>query len=325
MRWLWRDWQTNIEIKANLKGESKWKGYEVLDSSGWNTVATIARNIGLDYDRQLVPTSTGDLYILGRPGPLYQVKGQELVKVQTHWDAINGAAAVQGGNLQFVVRASESGLANQLITITPEGRQVGEPIVIKGGTANDAPQFRGLCSAADGTAYVTDWSENMIFWCKPDGTTGDLRNEFTGDWGSGPQPCLSPDQTMLYVPNRYENRLQIGVLQVHSSSKMPLRHGQWFFCLEDVFGLTREISGLCVDTEGRLYVATALGIQVCDQAGRVNFIIPTPQQPYDVCFGGKDLGELFIACGDKIYKRPTKVHGIVSGQMPPIKPAPPKL
>ncbi|MDZ4287204.1 MAG: hypothetical protein U0984_04560 [Prosthecobacter sp.] len=45
----------------------------------------------------------------------------------------------------------------------------------------------------------------------------------------------------------------------------------------------------------------------------------------DVCFGGKDLSELFIACGDTIYKRPTKVHGIVSGQMPPIKPAAPKL
>jgi sugar lactone lactonase YvrE len=82
---------------------------------------------------------------------------------------------------------------------------------------------------------------------------------------------------------------------------------------------------MCVDTNGWLYVATALGIQVCDQAGRVNFIIPTPQQPHDVCFGGKDLGELFIACGDTIYKRPTKAHGYISGQMAPIKPPAPKL
>lgn len=82
---------------------------------------------------------------------------------------------------------------------------------------------------------------------------------------------------------------------------------------------------MCVDTNGWLYVATTLGIQVCDQAGRVNFIIPTPQLPHDVCFGGKDLGELFIACGDKIYKRSTKVHGYISGQMAPIKPPAPKL
>lgn len=84
-------------------------------------------------------------------------------------------------------------------------------------------------------------------------------------------------------------------------------------------------NGMCVDTNGWLYVATSLGIQVCDQAGRVNFIIPTPNQPYDVCFGGKDLSELFIACGDTIYKRPTKARGVVSGQQAPIKPAPPKL
>jgi hypothetical protein len=35
-------------------------------------------------------------------------------------------------------------------------------------------------------------------------------------------------------------------------------------------------SGLCVDRDGRLYVATRLGVQVCDQAGRVNAILPTP-------------------------------------------------
>jgi sugar lactone lactonase YvrE len=82
---------------------------------------------------------------------------------------------------------------------------------------------------------------------------------------------------------------------------------------------------LCVDTNGWLYVATSLGIQVLDQAGRVNFILPTPKPALDVCFGGKDLSELFIACGDTIYKRPTKAKGIVSGQQPPIKPPAPKL
>ena len=104
------------------------------------------------------------------------------------------------------------------------------------------------------------------------------------------------------------------------------------FCLVEVpdaskgsFQTESKIGGLCVDTNGWLYVATSLGIQVLDQAGRVNFIIPTPKQPYDVCFGGKDLSELVIACGDTIYKRPTKAHGYISGQMAPIKPPPPKL
>ena len=35
--------------------------------------------------------------------------------------------------------------------------------------------------------------------------------------------------------------------------------------------------GMTVDSEGYLYVATRYGIQICDQAGRVNAIIAKPQ------------------------------------------------
>jgi hypothetical protein len=271
--------------------------------------------------------------LLRRAGQLYRLNGQELVAVHTKW-AINAAAAIKDGNLRIVIRNQKTGLANELVTITPEGRQVGEPIAIKGGTSNDAPHFRGFCSAADRTSYLTGGGENMMFCRKPDGTVGDFRNDLTSLWGPGPQPCLSPDQTQIYVPFRDGSRMEVGILQV-GPSKALLQHEEWFYRLEDPFGFSRVIGGLCVDAEGRLYVSTAEGIQVCDQAGRVNFIIPTPesfispdrywQVPHDVCFGGKELSELFIACGDKIYKRQTKVHGIVSGQMAPIKPAAPKL
>jgi enterochelin esterase-like enzyme len=36
LRWLWRDWQTTMEINANPKGESKWKGYEVVGAGEWS-------------------------------------------------------------------------------------------------------------------------------------------------------------------------------------------------------------------------------------------------------------------------------------------------
>ena len=131
---------------------------------------------------------------------------------------------------------------------------------------------------------------------------------------------FSPDQSLLYIST--SSNSYIHALQIMPDGKPGVK--QAFFQVEgeNAFNYCRS---MCVDTNGWLYVATPLGIQVCDQAGRVNFIIPTPNLPQDICFGGKDLGELFIACGDKIYKRPTKAHGIVSGQMAPIKPAPPKL
>ena len=133
--------------------------------------------------------------------------------------------------------------------------------------------------------------------------------------------ALSPDQTMLYASNHEASFIYtIGWLQ---DLKNPIV--QRFGELEKPFSGNAAVGGMCVDTNGWLYVATSLGIQVLDQAGRVNFILPTPKPALDVCFGGKDLSELFIACGDTIYKRPTKAKGVVSGQQPPIMPPAPKL
>ena len=68
--------------------------------------------------------------------------------------------------------------------------------------------------------------------------------------------------------------------------------------------------GMRVDRDGRLYVATRMGIQVCDQAGRVNCIIPTPNgKVANLCFGGADFDTLFATCGDRVYKRKVKVKG----------------
>jgi sugar lactone lactonase YvrE len=82
---------------------------------------------------------------------------------------------------------------------------------------------------------------------------------------------------------------------------------------------------MCCDRDGRLYVATRLGIQVCDQAGRAECIIPTPNhQVFGLTFGGPDQGTLFAACGDQVFKRKTRVKGVWSGEAP-IKPAAPRL
>ena len=65
--------------------------------------------------------------------------------------------------------------------------------------------------------------------------------------------------------------------------------------------------GMRVDRDGRLYVATRMGIQVCDQAGRVKCIIPTPNgRIANLCFGGPNFDTIYATCGDKIYKRTVK-------------------
>jgi gluconolactonase len=83
---------------------------------------------------------------------------------------------------------------------------------------------------------------------------------------------------------------------------------------------------MTVDTRGTLYVTTEMGLQFCDQAGRVNGIISKPQKAWlsNAVFGGADLDELYVTCGDKVYKRKTKRKGVLSAQAP-ITPRPPGL
>ena len=68
-----------------------------------------------------------------------------------------------------------------------------------------------------------------------------------------------------------------------------------------------------------------MGIQVCDQAGRVNCIIPMPNGKIsNLCFGGANFDTLFATCGDKVYKRKLKVTGANAWDKP-NKPAAPRL
>lgn len=132
---------------------------------------------------------------------------------------------------------------------------------------------------------------------------------------------LSPDQTLLYVAHRDWNYLES--FQVRKDGS--LASGQIYCQLDPLISAPVEPRGLCVDTNGWLYVATNLGIQVCDQAGRVNFIMPVPAQPIDICFGGKDLNELYVACGNQVFKRVTKAKGVLSAHQAPMKPPAPRL
>jgi hypothetical protein len=64
---------------------------------------------------------------------------------------------------------------------------------------------------------------------------------------------------------------------------------------------------------------------VCDQAGRVNCIIPTPNgKVSNLCFGGEKFDTIFATCGDRVYSRKVKVPG-AHGWQPPHKPAAPRL
>jgi sugar lactone lactonase YvrE len=68
-----------------------------------------------------------------------------------------------------------------------------------------------------------------------------------------------------------------------------------------------------------------MGIQILDQAGRVNAIIPIPSgQPSNLCFAGQHFDILYLTAGDKVYRRKLRTRGVNNFENP-YKPSVPRL
>jgi len=133
---------------------------------------------------------------------------------------------------------------------------------------------------------------------------------------------LSPDQSLLYVDDTRSR-------WVYSYQILPdgsLTNKQRYFHLHEPDTADDSgADGMRCDRDGRLYVATRMGVQVCDQAGRVECILPTPNgRVANLTFGGENFDVLFCTCGDKFFKRHLKVQG-AQPFAAPIKPAAPHL
>jgi gluconolactonase len=131
---------------------------------------------------------------------------------------------------------------------------------------------------------------------------------------------LSPDQSLLYVAD-YRSHW------IYSYSVQPdgtLANKQRFYWLHapdtaDDAGP----DGIRCDRDGLLYVATRLGIQICDQTGKVQCIIPTPNRRLsNLVFGGEKFDTLFATCGDKVFKRKLQTTGATAWDAPNKPPKP---
>ncbi|MBS1832656.1 MAG: SMP-30/gluconolactonase/LRE family protein [Acidobacteria bacterium] len=67
-----------------------------------------------------------------------------------------------------------------------------------------------------------------------------------------------------------------------------------------------DAGGMALDSKGFLYVATQLGVQVCDKRGQVTKIIDVPgtEGASNVYFAGPGLRWMYVVEWDKLYRRP---------------------
>lgn len=166
--------------------------------------------------------------------------------------------------------------------------------------------------------YFTEAPSHRVWFVD---AKGNKRVVYTGiDWPRGVR--ASADQSLLMVDDPHSKWVWSFQIQPDGS----LANGQPFYRLETPDDSSESgAAGMTFDTEGYLYVASKLGVQVCDQPGRVVAIINQPQSgsPSDVIFGGPNMRWLYITDGDKMYRRQMKRQGAVAWN--PVKPPPPRL
>ena len=171
-----------------------------------------------------------------------------------------------------------------------------------------------------GHIYFTDHKNRQVYHVRPDGSK-DVFSKGQLEFPNGIE--LSPDQTLLYVADTRGRFVWSWQLKADGTPSL----GQRYFHLhEKDEGQGSGADGLALDTEGRLYVCTAIGIQFCDQAGRVNGILNLPpnSRAANLTFGGEKFDTLYVCAGDKVYRRKTRVTGVRSAGAP-IKPPSPRL
>ncbi len=91
--------------------------------------------------------------------------------------------------------------------------------------------------------------------------------------------------------------------------------GQQFYWIHNPLHRNQKIYGMVYDTGGNLYVATEVGIQVCDQNGRVRAILAYPPA-FTVDTFSFDGDSLYVRSGSVTYKRRVNAKAHRQGDAP---------
>src|SRR6185437_14598810 len=302
MRWLWKDYPQPVKAGA---GSQQMK--EILvPGEDWQLVAK-----GYKFTEGPSVNAKGEVFFNDVPdSKTYKIGVDGKISVFLA-DTKKGDGQRFGLDGRLVAVA---GGTNQILAYDAQGKST---VIADGFRGND------LVVLHDGGIYVTHpgWNgsdPSKVWYISP---KGDKRVVDTGlKFSNG--ITVSPDQTLLYVADSRSHWVYSYQIQRDGS----LTHKQRYYHLHVPDNADDSgADGLRVDRDGRLYVATRLGIQICDQAGRVNCIVPTPNgKVSNFCFGGEKFDTLFATCGDRVYKRKVKVTGCRAFETP-HKPAPPRL
>jgi gluconolactonase len=286
MEWLWKDYPAKVTTHKGVKPRIDL----LLEGEGWQEI-----NLNGHAAHRLSPDKDGSVLFADK-GTVYRIDQQ--LKIQP----------TQAAHVDLIAAGSSSWFgwikdSRRLVSIDNTGKM---------NTLASHCDADDLCVAANGL-YLSDKKGKRIGYYDFNKRT--LRY-FDTEFIPG-AIALSAEKTFMTVA---ADDIPFG----HSfkiNTDGSIQYGQPYVHYHVPFGQqTFRVSGLDVDQENILYSATDLGVQVSDQAGRVNFIFSKTTQKIDDV---KLIGDrLFVAGDGKLFFRTIAMKGIRSFDAPVTPPKP---
>ena len=296
LRWLWRDWNTNDAAPQGVMGRHR-IGLFLIEGENWKQT----------------------------PLPLIS--------------ALSGDAQ---GNLLFVERSNgrtferdvDGATTNRLATSKIAALSAGEKGVFTALQDKRIIRFDStgkkttIAKKADGNVFVEAANGDLFYQSGSEIIRQNAQGKRIAVLDGIAKPreiALSPDQTLLFIAPKADGKF-IESVQILKNGTLANR--QTFHDLQAIYGMEgANPQAMTVDTNGWLYVACDTGIEILDQAGRVNAIIALPddKKVIGLAWCGAKLETLTALCEDgTVYLRKTKATGINHASAP-VKPPSPQL
>lgn len=270
MRWLWKGWPRAVQAG---KSQNDMLSAILPDEGGWTRVedARVA-------DKMFV---YGDKIVFADGDKVCDAEGNEVVRLKANERLIGADAEV----------LYLSNVKNEIIRVAA-GRRT------KIATAQNKVE----------QLIATD-NLNYYFVCENSLVKVDAKGVMTvvnDGLNCGASLAIYPDHRLL-ICNEPNTRWLLSYVVDEQGQPMA---GQRFYWLHNTTGDdSQQVGQMTFDENGNLYVATAMGVQICDQNGRVRAILPLPDSApiRSLAFVGT---KLYVANErGEIYVRELKVAG----------------
>ena len=300
MRWLWKDWPKPI-AKGNSKND--FLSNLLIPGEDWELVGQ-----GYQFTEGTTTNKNGEVFYQDIPtSKTYKVdRDKKLIALNVDAKRASGTYFGPDGK-----RYTVAGGTKQILSYDSKEK---ETVIADSVSGND------LVIANNGNIYVTSpdgaTKPGKVYLIRPNGEKLVVEDGLKFPNGV----TVSPDQTQLYVTESATHWVWIYKIQKDGTLAYRQRYG-WLHYPDTEDNAWPD--GIRCDTAGRMFVASRLGVQILDQLGRVEAILPIPPsngQASNVCFGGADFNILYVSAGDKVFRRKLKTRGVNSFDKP-VKPA----